>query len=106
MNDWLTKHGIGLDDILRSSFTKLIYLAIAAWVAWKFVRPGRGFWIGYGVASGIALLIMTTKTNPVNGDKVFKADIDGDGKKGTLQDAILSGDNGVISTDMNKIVFW
>lgn len=69
---------LGLEnEIFASAVTKLGWLAVVAFLIWKFLRDrvGGAFWIGYGVASLVLLWLMTTKANPVDGDKKYDGNL-------------------------------
>lgn len=78
-----------------SALAKLAWLLVVAFVIWKFFRDRVGglFWVGYGLASLVLLWLMTTKANPVDGDKTFD---------GSLQDyaqgSVETRGGGVIKT--------
>lgn len=103
--------GIDLDAYVHSTLTKMLWLALVAWGAWHFFRAklSTAFWVGYGVASLVMLWLMTTKTNPVDGDKVFEvSDGDGGTRPGTLNEAAQRGAErrGVVGGQVNKQIFW
>jgi hypothetical protein len=64
--------GKTFDDLAASALTKLAVLLLAAWLGvriWRERLTGT-FWAGYVLGSAVLVWLMTTRVNPVIGDKV------------------------------------
>lgn len=96
MNWLLDKLGVTTDSVLASALTKLVFLALVGWAAFHFAgkKLNESFWIGFGLATAVALYLMTRVVNPVNGDPVFTVpDGNGGTRPGNLTDAATAGGN-------------
>lgn len=77
---WLLKQ-LGIEDatdmLLKSAFTKLVFLALVAGAAfWLFGKKlSSSFWIGFAAAALAATYVMTQIVNPIEGDPVFQGTI-------------------------------